>query len=114
MMRRGVGTTARLQRSAATDNQHGALLRVGSRSGWPILEGARTLCLRGQVRPSVAVAKRSSWTLGFGKDGVSVLGPDEGFAAFVPAVDVGPDRFLQVADGAEAPSWLAASAPSAT
>src|SRR5664280_1969907 len=65
MMRRGVGTTPRLQLSAATYNQHGALLRVGSRSGWPILEGARTLCLRGQVRPSVAVAKRSSWTLGF-------------------------------------------------
>jgi hypothetical protein len=44
----------------------------------------------------------SSFTLRFGEDGVGVLGPDEWFAALVPAIDEAADGVDEFVDGVEA------------
>jgi len=44
----------------------------------------------------------SSFALCFGQDGVDVLGPDERFAALIPAVDEAADGIDELADGVEA------------
>src|SRR5688572_26398078 len=44
----------------------------------------------------------SSFTFRLGQDGVGVLGPDERFAALVPAVDEAADGIYEFADGVEA------------
>ena len=49
--------------------------------------------------------------LGFGEDGLGVFGPDEGFAAVVPAVDEAADCVFEVAGRIEGAAPDGGSSP---
>src|SRR5690242_15909931 len=60
------------------------------------------LCRRRAETDPLVSRVRNSFTLRFGQDGVGVFGPEERFAALVPAVDERADGLDEVADGVEA------------